>query len=146
MCIRDSAEAGRLRECQLLGTDCRWDAVFQAREGIYSAEMLGPLKRSLRDAFFLPEGGGMRATDTLREALRWKRANLFSHAEPGPWHLIMWRNMAIYLNLTAAEGIWTKLVAELARGGILVTGKADHPPRTLPLLRLGNCTYMRTNN
>jgi chemotaxis protein methyltransferase CheR/two-component system CheB/CheR fusion protein len=79
----------------------------------------------------------------LRRATRWKVANLFDGPERGPWHLILWRNMAIYLEPAVAEDVWRRLCAELVPGGFLVAGKADYAPHGLPLVRVGNCLYRK---
>jgi chemotaxis protein methyltransferase CheR len=137
------AEAGRLRSCDLLGTDCRPEAIRRARTGSYPEAMLAALAPMSRIAYFDPDEGRLQASAILKAPISWKRASLFSGPEPGPWHLIMWRNMAIYLDSAAADDIWGRLVAELAPGGILVTGKAELPPRSLRLARVGSCIYRK---
>jgi chemotaxis protein methyltransferase CheR/two-component system CheB/CheR fusion protein len=51
--------------------------------------------------------------------------------------------MAIYLESAAAEKLWRQLSDQLAPGGFLVTGKADHPPAGLPLIRVASCIFQK---
>lgn len=137
------ARSGRLSECELLGTDCRAEAVDEARGGVFRAEDVERMEGSWREMFFQAKGGVATIDPRLKRATRWKMANLFGAIERGPWHLILWRNMAIYLEKERAEEIWMRLFDQLAPGGFLVAGKADHPPKWLELTRVAPCVYRR---
>ena len=63
-------------------------------------------------------------------------------AARAPWDLVLWRNMAIYLEPAAAEKLWEAIVAELRPGAYVVAGKADHPPRG-SLERVAACVYRK---
>ncbi len=134
--------AGRLADCELLGTDCRVEAIHEARRGVFRMEDVERMDPEWREAFFGEAGPGA-IEPRLRDAARWKVANLFRTVERGPWHLILWRNMAIYLENERAEEIWTRLFDQLAPGGFLIAGKADHPPKWLPLTRVAPCVYQK---
>ena len=136
------AEEGLLDQAELLGTDCRATAIATAQLGRYPAASLGHLQDSWRNCFARQRELAV-APDALRRALRWRQANLLRGPEPGPWDLILWRNMAIYLEPESAGKVWPALVRELAPGGCLVTGKAEAPPRELPLERVGPCLYRK---
>jgi chemotaxis protein methyltransferase CheR len=137
------ARAGRLGDCELWGTDCRPEAIVRARQGVFACEQVARLDPAWRQSFFNRAGMAGAIVPELRHAPRWKTANLFEGAEPGPWHLILWRNMAIYLEAERAGEIWKKLSEQLAPGGFLLVGKADHPPPGLPLARVGACVYRK---
>ncbi len=135
-------EAGLLDESDLLGTDCREDAIRQAQAGEFPTESINNLG-SFWKQHFSHYRGNVRPTARLHQSLRWKQANLLQQAEPGPWDLILWRNMAIYLEVNAAETIWHSLIRELAPGGFLVSGKAEHPPGGVALEKLGPCIFRK---
>lgn len=137
------ARAGRLADCELLGTDCRADAIEEARRGVFRGEELARMEQEWREVFFEITGEIGTIDPLLRQATRWKVGNLFGAMERGPWHLILWRNMAIYLENERAEEIWTRLFDQLAPGGFLVAGKADHPPKWLRLTRVAPCIYRK---
>lgn len=134
------ADAGLLQGSTLLGTDCRRRAICQARTGVFPA---GAVERfgGARARYFEIRGGQAVASPQLRHAMKWSVADLFDRIESGPWDMILWRNMAIYLTNDAAEQIWRALIQELSPGGYLVVGKADYPPAGLPLRRIAPCIY-----
>lgn len=136
------ADAGLLPRAELLGTDCRLAAIEAARVGRYPAELLGRVEPWL-SSYLLPRDGAVSLCSEVRQAISWKQADVLAGAEPGPWDLISWRNMAIYLTSAEAARVWRLLVGELAPGGFLVVGKADAPPRGLPLEKAGSCIYRK---
>ncbi len=137
------AESGRLGQCELLGTDCRPEAIERARAGIFPAEALEEVDPLWHARHLSRDGHFCRMSKALRAATHWKVADLFAGTEPGPWDLIFWRNMAIYLKVEAAETLWRSILTELRPGGYLITGKADHPPAHFGLHRVGACVYQR---
>jgi chemotaxis protein methyltransferase CheR len=130
----------RLERCELLGTDCRADAIERAIHGVFPEDR--PVPSHPR---WLPSMPGDRRymSEELRAAIAWKRADVLAGVEPGPWNLILCRNLAIYLEPVAAEHLWSSLADALAPGGHLVVGKADYPSRHLPLRRVASGTYVR---
>lgn len=140
------SEMGRLRDCELLGTDCRREAIEQARCGVYDCDAVAGFERRREERFFARAGSSALVSSELRRAADWRVSDLCSQVEPEPWHLILWRNMAIYLEMPAAAGIWRQLSSALAPGGYIVGGKADHPPGALPLVRVAPCIYQRIDS
>jgi chemotaxis methyl-accepting protein methylase len=135
------ADLGRLDGCELLGTDCREEAIEGARRGRFPLAEVAALPSTLCARHFGFEGGQARMSAKLREATTWKVADLCTAVETGPWDLILWRNMAIYLESAAAAAIWRALCEQLAPGGYIVCGKADHLPFGLPLHRVSSCIF-----
>lgn len=134
------AEAGLIHGATLLGTDCRRRAICQARTGVFPAGAVERLCAS-RARYFDIRGAQAVAGQHIRQSIEWSVADLFDGAEAGPWDLILWRNMAIYLTNDAAEQIWRALIRELSPSGYIVVGKADYPPAGLPLRRIAPCIY-----
>lgn len=137
------ARTSRLGDCELMGTDCRPDAIAQARGGVFAHDQVARLDPEWRRLYFNRSGAAGAIDATVRGATLWKVANLLGEVERGPWHLILWRNMAIYLETERANEIWAKLLEQLSPGGFLVVGKADHPPPWLTLARVGPCIYRK---
>jgi len=138
------AELALLDGSDLLGTDCRPEAIRQAQNALYSPAGLADLAPLLRQRYFEAEGGRCRVQALLRSRARFEVHDFFQHVQRGPWDVILWRNTAIYLNLAAARAVWQRLAEQLRPGGILITGKAERPDCGVPLTRLTNCIYMRT--
>lgn len=137
------SETGRLANAELLGTDFRPEAIERARQGRYAIEALHALDADWRERYFCHAGSQPRIHDQLRKATQWKQADLLTAVEPGPWDMILWRNMAIYLEPRANERVWRALIRELSRGAYLITGKADHPPPGHGLERVAPCIYRK---
>jgi chemotaxis methyl-accepting protein methylase len=137
------ADAGMLEQCELLGTDCRPEAIEAARAGTFPTSDLANLRADECTRYFCADGVQGRITDSIRRMTQWKVADLLAGPEPGPWDLILWRNMAIYLSTDSAELVWRGLANQLRQDGYLVVGKADHPPNTFGLKRLAACIYHR---
>ena len=130
------SEAGLLEHSDLLGSDCRDDAIEHARRGLYDAAALKLVPGATRAKYFQPAGPQWRPAEALRRQTRWKTADLLAGVEHGPWDLIFWRNTAIYLNPSPAERIWRRLAAALAPQGLLIAGKAERPPHDTGLTPL----------
>jgi chemotaxis methyl-accepting protein methylase len=137
------ADAGLLSRCRALGTDCRDDALRSARAATYSMAELREVPQAMRDAYFEEAHGGWRIVARLRHAATWKPADLCTGVEVGPWDLILWRNMGIYLTDGAGEHVLSQLVRVLAPAGFLVVGKAERPSTREPLSAVCRCIYRK---
>lgn len=137
------AECGALESCELRGTDCRPEAIARARAGEYPIASVAHLEAEERKGLFVAGPDCVRIHPRLRTAVTWRVANLLAQCETGPWDLILWRNMAIYLEIAAAEEVWRRLVAQLAPGGFIVVGKADYPPPAVGLERIIPSVYQK---
>lgn len=135
------AKAGLLEGSFLLGSDCRPDAVEHARKAVYKTANLRRIEPAERRRHFEQAGGAWRPIERLRRHVHWKVADLGRGVEPGPWDLILWRNVAIYLRSHAAAAAWQGLAGALAPGGVLVVGKAERAPVELPLIAVRRCIY-----
>jgi chemotaxis protein methyltransferase CheR len=137
------AELAGLGGSRLMGIDCRSHAIAHAAAGDFRPEEMAGVEPARRERFFERAGGCWRIRPELRSQVRWEVADLFSFAGPGPWDLILFRNVAIYLDDSPAVRAWERLEARLAPGGVLVTGKAERPPGWLGLVRIGPSIYRK---
>ena len=135
------AEAGLLEGSFLLGSDCRHDAIDEATAALYNSHDLGKVAAPVRRKYFEEAGGAWRPVEPLRRRAHWKVADLGRRIEQGPWDVILWRNMGIYLKADAAGSVWQGLISVLAPEGVLVAGRAERPPAELPLIYVGRCVY-----
>jgi chemotaxis methyl-accepting protein methylase len=135
------AEAGLLEGSFLLGSDCRREAIEQAQASLYNSHDLRTLAASDRRRYGEEADGLWRPAEPLRRHVHWKVADLGRSIEQGPWDLILWRNMAIYLKADAAAAVWQGLFSVLAHEGVLVAGRAERPPAELPLTCVRSCIY-----
>jgi chemotaxis methyl-accepting protein methylase len=137
------AEAGALVSSELCGLDCRPDAIAWARAGVFSEAAMARVPAEWRTRYFEPMWGGYQAKPVLARAMTWHVGNLFSFEELATWDVILFRNVAIYLEESHAERAWCYLCDQLAPGGVLIAGKAEKPPHYLPLRRIGPAVFQR---
>jgi chemotaxis methyl-accepting protein methylase len=141
------AEAGALGpgRVELLGTDVRPEALERAAAGAFDAAAVNGVPADLLARYFHVEGGRYHADATLRRAARWRRADVLAAPEPGPWDVVLCRNLAIYLQPDAAAALWASLASVLRPGGLLVLGKAERPMGIAGLSAKGPCIYRRVH-
>ena len=137
------AEAGLLEGSYLLGSDCRMEAINQAKAALYHSTALKNVGLSELSRHFHRVDAIWWPGSALLSHVHWEVADLSRQIEEGPWDLILWRNMAIYLQTEAAAAVWRGLASVLAPEGFLVSGKAERPPAALPVTCVKRCIYQR---
>ena len=116
---------GALERAHLLGSDLLAENIAVARRGRYAD-------------FAVPE--------RVRLRLRWEQRDLTHEGPaPGPWRLILCRNLVIYLAPHAKARLYRALAGALARGGVLLLGRSERlsDPGSLGLLPAGPHAYRR---
>ncbi len=137
-------EAGLLGGSYVLGTDCRPDAIRQARTGRYDAAAVRNVPPELLRRHFDFRDGAWEVTPGLRRAARWRSGDVLTTFEPGAWDVILFRNTAMYMRPEATYPLWDRLEEALRPGGLLVLGKAERPAGVKRLAPAGACLYRRT--
>jgi chemotaxis methyl-accepting protein methylase len=143
MLMREIGGAGAAACYDLLGTDCRPAAVAGAAAGIFEPDAVAGVPPELLSRYFNFDGNRYRANQSLRAACRWRAADALGRDQipPGPWDLVLCRNLAIYLQASATASLWSSLAAVLRPGGVLVLGKAERPLGVRGLRPVGPCLY-----
>ena len=137
------AEQGVLHRRRMLGTDCRALAMTRAAAGVFDVDVLRFVPSHLLVKYFHRRGAEWQIAHWLRHQMHWRRSDLLTVQEPGPWDLILCRNLSIYLQPRAVATVWYRLHDALKVGGLLMTGKAERPPAGLRLAPVGPCLYRR---
>lgn len=107
-----------------------------ARRGVYPERTLGHVPAELQHACVRRQGGHICVHEGLRERVHFARRNL---AQPGvlgeaaQYHLILCRNLFIYLAPDARAALAQSLSAALLPGGRLFLGTADRVRELHPL-------------
>ena len=124
-------DLGALANSRLVGVDCRPDALQQAKSGEFNLAEMQDLDPRLRERYFELDGTRARISSDLRAKIDWRIGSL-ANAKPGDsWSIVLFRNVAIYLRPEKANAVWQDLDEQLSPGGLLVTGRAERPPRRL---------------
>ena len=137
------SEMGMLSRACLLGTDCRPEAVRQARQASYQENELKEVPTPWLKQYFRRERGSWRISTALAEAVQWRTGDVLAVREPGMWDLILCRNLAMYLRPEVGGRLWQQLEETLRPGGYLVLGKAERPLGTSRLSGVAPCIYRR---
>jgi chemotaxis protein methyltransferase CheR len=139
------AEAGALASgrVEVIGTDCRPEALERAAAGAFDPAAVTAVPAELLRRYFRFDGERYHVDHAIRRAVRWHRADVLAAPEPGPWDLVLCRNLAIYLQPDVAAGLWASLASVVRPGGLLVLGKAERPIGLAGLEAEGPCTYRR---
>ena len=114
-------------------------------------ERLGALERTLllgsdllEENLVLARAGNYPSA--LRGRMRWEERDLSADGPPpGPWRLVLCRNVAIYLEPGARGRLYETLVAALSARGILLLGRSERllDPGALGLLQVAPHAYER---
>lgn len=138
------AEAGALERSDLVGVDCRASALVNAAGGFFDSRAMHSLPGALRDRYFTREHGGWRARRELRDRCRWVQHDIQTFSPgAGVFDLVLFRNVAIYLQAKCSDKVFENIYAQLSPGGFLITGKADKPPAGLPFRRAFGSVYQK---
>ena len=124
------AEVGaQLPEVHLVASDVNTEAIFEAARGVYSFRKLKPVSPQRVHRFFVAEGiDAARVSQSLREMVRFEARNLADPglpAAPGPFDLILCRNVLIYFDPATLVRVLERLFNALAPGGYLALGYSE---------------------
>lgn len=125
---RHAATSGRagLGSVSIVGTDVDADCLEEAERAIYKESALGDTPADLREEYF-PQIAGMHTMlPEVRKLVRFELRDLL-HFQP-PFeaaHLIVCRNVIIYLERAAQDALFAHFHETLAPGGFLVLGKVE---------------------
>lgn len=100
-----------------------------ARAGVYKGYAFRGQRIELRDRYFRKSGDGCYAIDEkIRAMVKFRRLNLLNEVAPPEgkkYHVILCRNVLIYLTADARQRVWSWLDSALEEDGILFYGHAD---------------------
>jgi chemotaxis methyl-accepting protein methylase len=115
---------GRLRRVEIVGTDIDARSLAVAERAEYGAAALAETPPEIRERWF--EGGPpFRPHAAARALVRFQRSDLLVDAPPFRPHLIVCRNVIIYLDREAQAQVYGKFVDALEPAGFLVLGRVE---------------------
>jgi chemotaxis protein methyltransferase CheR len=137
----------------VIGTDINEDGLLTARSGRYDRSRLGKTPPEFLDRYFLPAAGGeneMVLSGDVRAVTTFRALNLRDLDREGAYQnafdVIFCRNVMIYFDLAAQQGLVTALSRCLRPGGYLFTGEGEvlHLyQHRLQLIERSGCVYYR---
>jgi chemotaxis protein methyltransferase WspC len=120
-----------LESFQVEGIDLSRRALSAAATAAYSGRAFRettPLASTCRARHFRPEGSAEWLEPRIRDAVRWRQANLTNPIflpDAAPFDVVFCRNVLIYLHEEARQRVRDNLHRVLRPGGLLFLGHAD---------------------
>jgi chemotaxis protein methyltransferase CheR len=118
-------------QIEVLGTDLSTKVLARATAGVWPAEKISAVPADYQRKFLLkgfgPEKGKIKATEQLRQIVRFQRLNLaHQHYQlSGPFDLIFCRNVLIYFEWATKVAVVNRIGRFLAPHGYLFLGHAE---------------------
>ena len=111
----------------VFASDVSPGALLRTANGSYAAREMGGVSEERRRRHFLREGDRWRARQDLREMVTVQRHNLLDPIPPyvATCHVVMCRNVLIYLKLRHAESFLARLADAMPRTACLFVGAAE---------------------
>lgn len=118
---------------RILATDVEETLLARARAATYRASSLKELSRAWIEAAFDRRDDRYRLRERFRADVVLARQDLRREAPPGPFDLILCRNVALtYFDDTLQRETLRRLIGRLRRGGALVIGAHERLPEAVP--------------
>jgi chemotaxis methyl-accepting protein methylase len=128
MILRQWAEergrTSELRRFQILGTDIDRHSLESARRAEYGVLSMTETPPAAQERWF-SEGPPFRLDPRITAPVSFERRDLISQPAPTQQHLILCRNVIIYLDRQIQEELFLRFYDALAPGGFLVLGKVE---------------------
>jgi chemotaxis protein methyltransferase CheR len=116
-------------QLQVVATDADERLIERAHRARYEAGTLRELPEDLRDRAFLRERDGYRLRDELRADVDLRVEDVRRSAPPGPFHLVLCRNVVFtYLDEALQREVLDRIEERLDPDGFLVLGRHESPP------------------
>jgi chemotaxis protein methyltransferase CheR len=133
-------------EPSILATDISVSALELASRGVYPAGLLERVPQRYRSYFSRLDQERVRVEDGVKRAVLFKRLNLNQPAFPfrARFHVILCRNVMIYLDQEAKQALVSRFAEHLHPGGFLLVGHSESLGRVVPGFRyLRQTVYQR---
>jgi len=118
----------------ILATDISSQALDFARKGIYSADRVGMIPKSLKEKYLtrLPTGD-WKVIDKIRREVTFRRFNLVNKRFPfkNQFHIIFCRNVMIYFDIPTRRNLVEEINTWTTPGGYFFTGCSESIDRSI---------------
>lgn len=117
------AEKGR--RFQILGVDRAADAIEKARQARYTHQAVQEVPKVLLKRHFEDDGLALTVRAPLRAHVMFEARDLLVKVPRGPFHVIFFKNVLIYLAEPIGTQVAASLAEELHEGGLLVPAASE---------------------
>ncbi|TKD12090.1 chemotaxis protein [Polyangium fumosum] len=113
------------RRFRVLGVDRSAEAIAVAREATYGREAARDIPPAWVERFCDEQNGRLRVGLLVRNAVEFEECDLVKRVPQGPFHIILFKNVLLYLTTQAGEQVATRLANELEDGGLLFSAASE---------------------
>lgn len=119
------SELGFLERVRIYGTDIDRGVLNRAKQGLFPATAFQYTPRRIIEKYFRPEGQGYAIDESIKNAVRFVRHDLFEPPDFPKCDLILCRNVLIYFDRKGQSVVLKNFHAHLKDEGLLVIGKVE---------------------
>jgi chemotaxis protein methyltransferase CheR len=113
------------RRFKVLGVDRSASAIAVARDATYSLDHSKDIPSAWAERYCDEHQGRLRIGMLVRNSVEFEVCDLVKRVPKGPFHLIFFKNVLLYLAEPAGEQVATRLANELDEGGILIAAASE---------------------
>lgn len=117
--------AEKARRFQIIGCDRSFEAIAHAQAGKYTAEAVREVPPALVERYFEHEGAGLSVRGPLRAHVDFQVRDLVVRVPRGPFHVILFKNVLLYLAEPMGTHVAMRLARELADNGLLFSAASE---------------------
>jgi chemotaxis protein methyltransferase CheR len=149
MVLSEYAATRPLFDFRILGTDVSTKVLNKAKEGIYSAQAVGPVPPPMRRKYLLRSRDDLprvRVNPALRKVVSLHQLNLMDadYGVRDMFDVIFCRNVLIYFDRPVQQAVIRKLCRNLIPGGFLFVSHSESlSGLDLPLIPLGSSCFRK---
>jgi chemotaxis protein methyltransferase CheR len=129
----------------ILATDLDEHILEQAKAAVYSDKYLKNLNQSDINKYFTLKNDKYYLDEKIKKRVQFKKHDLILDSYPGPFDVIVCRNVTIYFKSDARNEIYQKFSNVLNPGGLLFTGATEsiYNPSEFGLKKLHTFIYQK---
>jgi chemotaxis protein methyltransferase CheR len=109
----------------ILATDIDENSLEAAKTGIYPPEQVEKIRLGFLNSYFRFDGEMYHLSDEIKDMVRFKKMDLFTHPKMGNFDIIVCRNVLIYFTKEMQQKLFEIFYNTLNCGGYLVLGKTE---------------------
>jgi chemotaxis protein methyltransferase CheR len=113
------------RRFKVLGVDRSASAIAVARDATYPRDAGTDIPSAWVERYCDEDKGRLRIGMLVRNSVEFEVCDLVKRVPQGPFHLIFFKNVLLYLTDPAGEQVATRLANELEEGGILIAAASE---------------------
>jgi chemotaxis protein methyltransferase CheR len=113
------------RRFHVLGVDRAAPAVAAAQAATYDADAARDLPSDWLARFFDAGARGLTVRSSVRDLVSFEQGDLVKRTPRGPFHLIFFKNVLLYLSAPAGEALAARLAGELDEHGLLFVASSE---------------------